>query len=483
VLTLLLALATTATAQAETVLVLKDGKVSARNQRFAGPADFPPAGGQARRARAAQKKPPRGRPTREALEALLAQGQIDQATHDARRASLADALAAYRRLTSARKLQLGAVIDNTDAMAAAGHLVPARLVPVFLTLDANTEWWTTGPLLSTGQRVAIEGSPLVWQYYQGQGIQLQMLANFGKANAFWSGKKPKSLRTMVDALLAVGVDRGGFLAWEYYFRFGGGSPPWTSSISQGTAVQALARAGQLLQDPSLTSAAGAALGAFEVPPPTGVRVETPAGPFYAIYSYAPALRVLNAHAQALVGLYDLGQLGGDGRAVSLFHQGDATLQAVLPTYDTGLWSLYDDKREADLNYHNLNTTFLQNLCTRTGTPGYCDTAARFKGYLKTVPTVTPVTRRIRTGAPAKLELTLDKIARVGLVVARDGVDVFATSAVVGRGTRSFTWSRPAAAGVYELRVGATDLAGNKSASSATTLRILPARNKQSRKNR
>jgi hypothetical protein len=469
-----------ARAGASPVLVLDGTHVTVRNERFLGPTELPAAPA-ARRASsphataAGAKKPPAGRQARDAIDALLAQGAIDQPTRDARQAELRTALRAYKSLTGARQLELGAVIANTDAMAAAGQLVPGRLGPVFGTLDANVEWWQNGPPLATGQRVSVGDSPLVWQYYPGQGIQLQMLGNFGKANALWAGKKKVALRALLDALLPLAVDRGGWPAWEYYFRFGGGSPPWTSSISQGTAVQVLGRAAQLLADPALAAQGTAALAAFEQPPPSGVRVDTESGPFYAIYSFAPDMRVINAHLQALVGLYDFAQITGDARALGLFQQGDAEAQAVLPQYDTGLWSMYDQSHESDLNYHELVTGFLDNLCKRTATPVYCDTAAHFKADLTAIPSVTPTTARVRAGAPAKLEFSLDKIARVGLVVSQGERTLYSTSAVVGRGTRSFMWSQPAAPGVYDLRVVATDLAGNRSQPATRPLRVLAAR--------
>jgi len=363
-------------------------------------------------------------------------------------------------------------------MAGAGALSPARLPAVFATLEANEEWWTNGKLLYNGQRVSLEGSQIIWQYYAGQGIQLQMLANFGKANALWSGKKRTTLRNLLNELIPLAVDRGGWPAWEYYFKFGTGSPPWTSSISQGTAVQVFGRAGQLLADPALTNEGALALAAFEQPAPNGVRVDTPTGPFYAIYSFAPDLRVLNAHLQALVGLYDFAQITGDGRALGLFQQGDAEAQAVLPGYDTGKWSMYSQERESDLSYHNLVTGFLDNLCKRTATPIYCNTAANFKAYKKVAPVVSVVSQRVRTGAPAKLAFNLDKISRVGVTVSKDGTTVFSTSAVVGRGDRFYMWSSPAKPGVYELRVSATDLAGNQAQPVTTSLRILPARKKR-----
>ena len=468
--------------QVEPVLVLRDGKVLVKPERFLGPTSLPGTRASARAtatAAASKKKAPRGRSTRQALDELLAQGAIDQATRDARQASLRRTLRTYKGLTGTRKAELGAVIDNADAMAGSSQLTPQRLNAVFKTLEANTSWWADGSIPRSGARVSVDGSPVIWQYYPGQGIELQMLANFGKANALWAGKKKTALRTLVDELLPLAVDRGGFPAFEYYFKFGGGKPPWTSSISQGTAVQALARAGQLLADPNLTGFAQQALGAFEQPPPAGVRLNTPTGPFYLIYSFAPKMLVINAHLQALVGLYDAAQIIGDPRALTLFQEGDAEAQAVLPTYDTGAWSMYDTSHESDLNYHDLTTTFLTNLCKRTATPIYCDTATRFKTYRKTPPTGAAVTRTIRAGKPAKLTFTVNKISRVGVtVVDAQGSTVFSTSAIVGRGDHFYNWSRPADAGTYTLRITPTDLAGNRGETAEGSLRILPPRKKK-----
>jgi predicted outer membrane repeat protein len=140
--------------------------------------------------------------------------------------------------------------------------------------------------------------------------------------------------------------------------------------------------------------------------------------------------------------------------------------------------MYDGSHEADLNYHDLVTTFLQNLCRRTGTAIYCDTASRFKTYRRTPPTATPVTRTIRGGTPARLSFSVSKISRVGLTVtATTGATVFATSAVVGRGNHFYTWSKPTTAGTYTLRVTPTDLAGNRGAAADGALRILAPRKK------
>src|SRR5207237_10260420 len=99
------------------------------------------------------------------------------------------------------------VIDNADSMAAAGNLTASRLPAVFATLDANSEWWTTGPLLSYGRRVSVRDSPLVWQYYPGQGIQLQMLGNWSKAHGLFEGHDATVLRDLGGALPPRAADR------------------------------------------------------------------------------------------------------------------------------------------------------------------------------------------------------------------------------------------------------------------------------------
>ena len=106
------------------------------------------------------------------------------------------------------------------------------------------------------------------------------------------GKRNGDLRSLVDELVDARVERDGFLAWEYYFDFGGGSPPWISGMAQGTAMQALARARSGSTTPRCwRSRARArrvrAQHARRRPRPAG------SGAWYALYSFAPRLNVLN----------------------------------------------------------------------------------------------------------------------------------------------------------------------------------------------
>src|SRR5262249_45555581 len=174
---------------------------------------------------------------------------------------------------------------NLQAIGGAGAFTPPRLPALFLTLERNRQWWTTEALLANGARVSFGSSKIVWQYYAGQGIEIQWLATFGKANAYFSGHENANLRQLVSEVLPLASSRAGGIAWEYEFRFDGGTPPWTSGLSQGTAVQALARAYSRFKEPAQLTAAQQALGVFRNSPPAGVRVTTALGAHYAEYSY------------------------------------------------------------------------------------------------------------------------------------------------------------------------------------------------------
>ncbi|HEV2980692.1 MAG TPA: D-glucuronyl C5-epimerase family protein, partial [Solirubrobacteraceae bacterium] len=246
------------------------------------------------------------------------------------------------RLNGTRRVELSAVLENVRAIAAAGELSASRAPALFLTLERNRQWWTSQPLLSDGARMRFPGSRLLWQYYAGQGLEIQWLGTFGAANGYYlSGHENEALRQLLDEALPLATKRAGGIAWEYEFAFDGGAPPWTSGLSQGTALQALARAGARLKQPSYLAAAHQALGVFGASPPQGVRVPTHAGALYAEYSYAPGDRILNGFIQALVGLYDYTAITKDPRGLTLFREGDAEARAEVPHYDTGAWSRYD----------------------------------------------------------------------------------------------------------------------------------------------
>lgn len=473
-------------AQAQPVLELENGKVRRVSDPYLPAADLPEPpkrSGGVRRARQDPATPPPAGPAfRVAIRDLFGAGQIDQATYNRAKNAYNGVKRSAKGATGARKTNLRAVLDEADDMSRRGSVTPTRLNAQTLTLERNRQWWTQGSIPRNGQRIEFAGSELVWQYYSNEGIQIQQLGTFGKANALWRDENETALRALLDELLSLASDRGGALAFEYFFEFGGGEPPWASGLAQATGLQALARATDLTGDPRYRDAALRGLALFEQSPPNGVRVDGEAGPHYLIYTFNPDLRVINAFLQSIIGLYDVSQLTGDPRAQNLYSAGEAQAQVETPRYNTGNWSLYSLARESDLGYHKLTRDFLKRLCARLATPVYCDTAQSFTDQLRIAPTVAPITRRVRGGKPAQLRFRLSKISRVGVTVLDSaGRTVFATSAVSGYGDRFFTWANPPIeAGAYTLTVSAVDLAGNRGETASGPLRVLKGKRKKGR---
>jgi hypothetical protein len=404
------------------------------------------------------------RTVRSVLAHLEKTRQITRPSYLAYSRDFNGALNEVRQLSSARGDELEAVIENLHTIAVNGSLTTSRLPVLFLTLDRNRQYWRTGAALSYGQRVEFAGSELVWEYYPGQGIELQQLGSFGKADGLCTAGAADEARcrTILSELIPLAVRRGGGLTWEYYFQFDGGVPPWTSAMSQGTAIQALADAYKETGDRSYLAVAHSALPVFGTAPPAGVGVKTYLGMRYVQYSFAsaPGEEVINAFVQSLIGLDDYAQASGDPVAQRLFKEGDAEAQAELPRFNTGAWSLYQPGLEDDLSYHQLVTGFLQQLCSMTKTPIYCTTAAAFQLDLKTPPHLKLVTTSITVNHATEVYFTVSKISRVGITIIHGTKTVFLTSASFPHGEHYFAIPALKPAGTYTVQLDATDLAGN-----------------------
>jgi D-glucuronyl C5-epimerase C-terminus len=458
-----------------------------------------------------------------ALASLERSGAITEAVYQKDYSAYTAAQSSLKKLSGTRHSELGGVLANVRAIAAAGEFIPSRLGTLFLTLERNRQWWTTEPQIAGRVRVSFPGSELVWEYYPGQGIEIQWLGTFGEGNGYYlSGHENTNLKQLVSEVIPLATARAGGIAWEYMFQFDGGRPPWTSGLSQGTALQVLTRAWSRFQEPADLAAAQQALGIFQTAPPAGVRVTSAIGAHYLEYTYARSDRILNGEIQALVGLYDYTSLTQDPLGLKLFEAGDAEARARTPSYDTGAWSMYDQYGESDLSYHELLTEFLQHLCERThkgeplaaapapapaptpttpttttpttgGTGGasaarytaqaasttapattipgdaiYCTTAEAFTADLHTPPAIALLTSKLPTSARAGVQLSLSKVATVHLTVRNSaGKLVWSNTATVEHGKPKLLWPTPAKGGIYAVTLTATDLAGNFATASGT----------------
>ena len=426
-------------------------------------------------ARLAELRRLRRSPTVEgALRRALLTRRLTRREHARMRGQLAAARSAIRRLPGLRRLELTAVLRTVEGLAARRELTTERLEPVFLVLRRNTTFWRTAPLPAPGLRTTFARDPAVFQYYAGQGLALQPLASWGKANGLAAAclrslraARPdvpcrrRQLTRTLDRLIGLGARRGGYLAWEHYFAYGGGRAPWVSGIVQGTAIQALARGHRALGGTRYARAARRALGAFEAPPPAGVSVRARGGRHYLMYSFSPTLRILNGDLQAVTGLHDAAALLHSRRARRLYRRGERAARASLGGYDTGAWSLYAAQgREATLGYHQLQGGFLAGLCARTGRGAYCAANRRFARYEREPPEIgVRRPRALRAQRATSVTFRLSKLSTVAVRVDGPGGRRLERRAVeLPRGVHRFAWTPPAR-GHYRVRIDARGPSG------------------------
>jgi hypothetical protein len=419
-----------------------------------------------------------------ALQSLEQAGQLPAAEYARYEGIYAAAKHSLANLSGTRRSELGGVLANVEAMAAAGEFIPSRLPVVFLTLERNREWWTTKYIPASRARVTFPGSHILWEYYAGQGIEIQWLGTFGEANGYYlAGNENTQLKELLNEVIPLATQRAGGIAWEYMFQFDGGLPPWTSGLSQGTALSALSRAWSRLHEAQYLKAAQQALGIYEQPPPQGVRVAMPTGVEYAEYTYAPGDYILNGFIQALNGLYDYASITKDPLGEQLFEAGDAQARTEVPHYNTGAWSMYDQHEESDLSYHELLAEFLQHLCERTrkgeplpstptstqiaGDEIYCSTAEAFTADIHEPPVLELLTTTLQGGTRAGVQMKLSKVGTVSMRISKGGKTVWSTSATVEGGKPKLLWVTPSSGGIYEVTLSATDLAGNHESTTGT----------------
>jgi D-glucuronyl C5-epimerase C-terminus len=377
------------------------------------------------------------------------------------------ALRTYRRLRGARRDQLGYVIDSLEALALARRLSPTRMPAAFVQLERNRRYWRSLPYPGSGDQVSFEGSEVLYQYFPGRGLQLHPLSTFKKANIMHGvceraepACDQEGLRRLLDEMAELAVRRSrNFIAWEYSFHFGGGSPPWISGMAQATGIQALGRAATLLGEPRYLDVAREAIGAFETLPPLGVRTTGPAGGVhYLQYSFAPRLYIFNAFLQSLIGLNDFARLAGDDRARALYGEAEPEARAEVPLSDVGDWSRYSYRgAESTAGYHELLREFLQSMCSRRLGGVYCDYARRYRGYQVDPPELVlhplgPATAKELTA----IRFDLSKLSAVEVKVYRGEKLVFSRLETFRRGVGAFAW-RPRGPGLFSVQVAAKEL--------------------------
>ena len=347
---------------------------------------------------------PASDPVLGAIQAARARGAIDAGRMATYTGTYLNALRVDARLGGVRGQQLGSAISIVQGIAARGSLTASRMRAVFLTLHRNVRWWgshgppTAGsggeptlgqrqcnPPLPNARAANMAFGGVVFEYYPGLGFQLQVNATFSAAESmiqYGSSRQARQAATILEQMLPLASRRAGLLTWEYEFPFEGAEPPWTSGLSQATAIDAFVRAAKRLHRPQFLKIALRLARLFTAPPPVGVQVELAHGPWFLLYSFDPGQLVLNADLDSLIALHELRVATRSPWVSALAHNGLRSLEHYLPQFDTGSWSYYSlGGPLTDLNYHILNQELSQELCQETGVKEICRTAASFNREL------------------------------------------------------------------------------------------------------
>jgi hypothetical protein len=446
------------------------GRVGAASRR--GRAAGVRAASASARAQAAGTRPSRAvRAMARVLARSRAKRLIDKAAYARYRSDYAKARRTLRRLSGARRAQLGYVLGSVERLALSGKLNgtagATRMPAAFLQLRRNTQYWPKLPFPAVGDQISFRGSEVLFQHYSGEGLQIQVLSTFKKANLIHgactrqeAGCDPEAIRRLLDEMTGLAVQRSKrFIAWEYQFSFDGGSPPWISGMAEATAIQAYARAAQLLNEPSYVATANKALPVFMVAPPLGVRTRGfRGGVHYLQYSFAPGLYIFNAFLQSLIGLHDFAELTGSARALRLYEQAEPEARAEIPFSDLGDWTLYNYRgHPANASYHELLREFLQSMCTRKLGEEYCTYATKYAGYQTDPPELLLLGPETATAKQStRIRFSLSKLSAVELKVYKGDKLTYSTLATFARGDGSFLW-KPPSAGSYRIDIAAKEL--------------------------
>lgn len=93
--------------------------------------------------------------------------------------------------------------------------------------------------------------------------------------------------------------------------------------------------------------------------------------------------ILNGHAYALIGLWELWRVSGDKKHYAIFKKGYNSLTAQVGLFDKGYWTIYmleDRKYLASMMYHNLHICQLKILDNLESHPVLKSYAKKFERY-------------------------------------------------------------------------------------------------------
>ena len=147
----------------------------------AGPA---PVAGSAQKKKKKKKGPTKGeKAVDSALKTALRKRSISRRSGASFRRTYRTARLRRDKLKGQRRKELNYVVTTLEAIAMRRQLTASRMKPLFLIVQRNAQFWPRSRFPASRGYVQFRGSQMLFEYYVGQGLQLQPLANFKKANA------------------------------------------------------------------------------------------------------------------------------------------------------------------------------------------------------------------------------------------------------------------------------------------------------------
>jgi peptidoglycan hydrolase-like protein with peptidoglycan-binding domain len=311
---------------------------------------------------------------RSGIAAAQAAGRLTAPQARAAAVTLAAAVDHLRVMQIGPAAVVGSVLRDVADQGSA--LDPPRARALFRMLAANVHELQSRRTRVPAALSDIRGSDgVVYRYFPGHGYQFHPLASFAALAAAVTAGQAGAARRIADAMVGRAVPIGRTLVWEYYFPFAG-PDRWTSGFAQAAGADALARAGKMLGDARISSAARRAFAAI----PAAYLHPIAGGSWILEYSSSPML-ILNAQLQAFLLLSDYAHVTGDSGARVVAGRMETAARALLPQFDTGCWSRYSlGGAPASTHYHAYHIGLLRRIAALSGDRSWGVVAARWQRY-------------------------------------------------------------------------------------------------------
>jgi D-glucuronyl C5-epimerase-like protein len=401
----------------------------------------------------AAKPVPGQRAALAAVEHAVKSGRLSRADASADRREIARAVHLARVLPAGRRIPVEVALEQIGALGK--KLTAPRAKALFGQLAMNDEYFARHGVPRPGTDIT-DADGIVYRYFSGKCFEFHPLADASALNARVAAKDVDGARRLAAALAARAVPRrGGGVAWEYYFRYGGGRPPWVSGMAQAVAAQAFARAAALVPDAS-AALSDEATRAFRAVPRLTTSVA--AGPWIRLYSFSRN-PVLNAQLQSVLSLQSYAAATNDAAAATLASRMQQAAAATLWRFDTGYWTDYSlAGNPSPLSYQKFVIRLLHRLASAD--PRFAQAADRFATYLRQPPAF-----KVANTSPGALRFWLSKPARVTATTTAGRSVRLSLDA----GWHTFRWHEPKRPGFYRVGVTAVDYAGNRASFSAVPI--------------